>query len=256
MKSGCRSCALAAASSSALGINRRKITHTSTSRWTMPVRSSAPIALRYSASIRAWAHTKLIRQIVLTVIRTELNCSNAASFVMPAAANQRQAPSHVRFGSRLCENAKTLNRDRRSYSFKTVLVAQRAGGFNLEIELKNIILRRVSIFEFLHSQGHLQTYPAQDGVSASPLKADIANATCNVGYGPRLCENAKTLNRDRRSYSFKTVLVAQRASGFNLEIELKNIILRRVSIFEFSHSQGHKQTSDKHGSRPGLMWAS
>jgi hypothetical protein len=32
--------------------------------------------------------------------------------------------------------------------------------------------------------------------------------------------------------------VAQRASGFNLEIELKNIILRRVSIFEFLHSQG------------------
>ena len=32
MKSGCRSCALAAASSSALGINHRKITHTSTSR--------------------------------------------------------------------------------------------------------------------------------------------------------------------------------------------------------------------------------
>src|SRR5260370_10613804 len=72
MKSGCRSCALAAASSSASGINRRKITHTSTSRWAMPVRSSAPIALRYSASIRAWAHTKLIRQIVLTVTGTEL----------------------------------------------------------------------------------------------------------------------------------------------------------------------------------------
>jgi hypothetical protein len=51
----------------------------------------------------------------------------------------------------------------------------------------------------------------------------------------------KTLNRDRRSYSFKTVLVAQRASGFNLAIELKNIILRRVSIFEFSHSQGQEQ---------------
>src|SRR4029077_5347583 len=67
MKSGCRSCALAAASSSALEINHRKITHTSTSRWAMPMRSSAPTALRYSASIRAWAHTKLIRQIVLTV---------------------------------------------------------------------------------------------------------------------------------------------------------------------------------------------
>jgi hypothetical protein len=99
MKSGCRSCALAAASSSALGINRRKITHTSTSRWAMPVRSSAPIALRYSASIRAWAHTKLIRQIVLTVAGTEPNCSNAASFVMPAAANQRQAPSSRSFGA-------------------------------------------------------------------------------------------------------------------------------------------------------------
>src|SRR5712672_194612 len=96
MKSGCRSCALAAASSSALGINHRKITHTSTSRWAMPVRSSAPIALRYSASIRAWAHTKLIRQIVLTVM-TELNC--AASFVLPAAANQRQAPSSRSLGA-------------------------------------------------------------------------------------------------------------------------------------------------------------
>src|SRR5260370_34755924 len=35
----------------------------------MPVRSSAPIALHYSASIRAWAHTKLIRKIVLTNAR-------------------------------------------------------------------------------------------------------------------------------------------------------------------------------------------
>jgi hypothetical protein len=50
-----------------------------------------------------------------------------------------------------------------------------------------------------------------------------------------LCEKAKTLNRDRRSCSSKTVLVAHRARGFNLEIELKNIILRRVSIFEFLH---------------------
>jgi|SRR3981081_4333046 hypothetical protein len=56
-------------------------------------RANAPIAPRYSASIRAWAHTKLIRQIVLTVTGTELKSSNAASFVMPAAANQRQAPS-------------------------------------------------------------------------------------------------------------------------------------------------------------------
>src|ERR1700682_1629725 len=65
----------------------------------MPVRSFAPIALRYSASIRAWAHTKLIRQIVLTVTGTELKSSNAASFVMPAAANQRQAPSSRSLGA-------------------------------------------------------------------------------------------------------------------------------------------------------------
>ena len=64
-----------------------------------------------------------------------------------------------------------------------------------------------------------------------------------LGVQTRSCENAKTLNRDRRSYSSKTVFVAQRASGFNLEIELKNIILRRASIFEFLHSQGHFQTS-------------
>src|SRR5213080_1344850 len=51
-------------------IGCRKITHTSTSIWAMPVRSSAPIALRYSVSIR-WAHTKLIRQIVLSVTWTE-----------------------------------------------------------------------------------------------------------------------------------------------------------------------------------------
>ena len=68
--------------------------------------------------------------------------------------NTKAKAANVRYGSWLCENAKPLNRDRRSYSSKTVLVAQRANGFDLEIELKNIILRRVSIFEFLHSQGH------------------------------------------------------------------------------------------------------
>ena len=50
-----------------IGDSRRKITRTSISIWAMPVRSSAPIALRYSVSIQAWAHMKLIRQIVFTV---------------------------------------------------------------------------------------------------------------------------------------------------------------------------------------------
>jgi hypothetical protein len=76
----------------------------------------------------------------------------------------------------------------------------------------------------------------------NPDPATRHRATSLVGFGSWLCENAKTLNRDRRTCSSKTVLVAQRASGFNLEIELKNIILRRVSIFEFLHSQGHQRT--------------
>ena len=87
MKLGCRSFALAAASLNALGLSRRKITRTSTSIWAISVRSSAPIALRYFVSIRAWAHMKLIRQIVLTVTWTELKSRNAASLVMLAAAN-------------------------------------------------------------------------------------------------------------------------------------------------------------------------
>jgi hypothetical protein len=73
----------------------------------------------------------------------------------PAATTAKNA--HVRSGSWLCENAKTLNRDRRSYSSETALVAQRASGLNFEVELENIILRRVSIFEFLHSQGQQRT---------------------------------------------------------------------------------------------------
>jgi hypothetical protein len=82
-----------------------------------------------------------------------------------------------RYGSWLCENAKTLNRDRRTCSSKTDLVAQRASGFNLEIELKNIILRRVSIFEFLHSQGHVWTAPGWQGLS-SRFAALVGAAMC------------------------------------------------------------------------------
>jgi hypothetical protein len=60
-KSGCQWSALVATSSSASGISRRKITHTSTSISATPAKLSAPIALRYSVSIRPWVHAKLIR---------------------------------------------------------------------------------------------------------------------------------------------------------------------------------------------------
>jgi hypothetical protein len=39
------------------------------------------------------------------------------------------------------------------------------------------------------------------------------------------------------------VVVAQRASGFNLEIELKNIILRRVSILSFYTARANRRHS-------------
>jgi hypothetical protein len=92
---------------------------------------------------------------------------------------------YVRSGwSWLCENAKTLNRDRRTCSSKTVLVAQRASGFNLEIELKNIILRRVSIFEFLHSQGQSRRFAPPPVTSGLPPEADAVTAGRQVSKVP------------------------------------------------------------------------
>ena len=103
----------------------------------------------------------IARQYAQVEIKRGLYCPRLPAVRLPT----------VRFGSWLCENAKTLNRDRRSYSSKTVLVAQRASGFNLEIELKNIILRRVSNFEFLHSQGQTQKSGRATGKSALPPRA-------------------------------------------------------------------------------------
>src|SRR5262249_11895910 len=60
----------------------------------------------------------------------------------------------------------------------------------------------------------------------------------NVAYGSWLCENAKTLERDRTSYSSKTDLALKLASNFNLDDELKNAILAVFRSFAFLHSQG------------------
>jgi hypothetical protein len=58
---------------------------------------------------------------------------------------------------------------------------------------------------------------------------------------PRLCENAKAINRDRTSYSFKTVSSAHIASAFNFEIAIKNIVLVALRTFEFSHGLGQNR---------------
>jgi hypothetical protein len=55
---------------------------------------------------------------------------------------------HFRNGSWLWKNANRLKRDRISYSSKTALVVQHAIQFNLEVELKNIILVTFRYFEF------------------------------------------------------------------------------------------------------------
>jgi len=59
-----------------------------------------------------------------------------------------------------------------------------------------------------------------------------------------MCENAKAINRDRTSQSFKSVLGARIASAFNFEIKLKNIILVTLRTFEFSHGLGPTRTFD------------
>ena len=66
--------------------------------------------------------------------------------------------SKDRYGSWLCKNAKRLKRDRISYSSKTALAVQHAIEFNLEVELKNIILVAFRYFEFLHNQGQSRRF--------------------------------------------------------------------------------------------------
>jgi hypothetical protein len=71
--------------------------------------------------------------------------------------------------------------------------------------------------------------------------AQICRFSIDVRFGSWLCENAKTLERDRRSYSSKTVLALKLANAFNLDDELKNVILVVFRSFAFLHSQGHKR---------------
>jgi hypothetical protein len=75
-----------------------------------------------------------------------------------------------------------------------------------------------------------------------PVALRSSRLSVNFRFGPSPCENAKTLDRDRTSYSFNAALAAQIASPFNFEIEPENIILVALRVFEFSHSLGHQPT--------------
>jgi hypothetical protein len=65
----------------------------------------------------------------------------------------------------------------------------------------------------------------------------------DVSNGSSLCENARTLDRDRTSYSFSAALAAQGAGLFDFRIEPENTILVALRVFEFSHSLGHFRKS-------------
>jgi hypothetical protein len=64
-----------------------------------------------------------------------------------------------------------------SYSSKTALVVQHAIEFNLEVELKNIILVAFRYFEFLHSQGQSRKSRHVRAMSVSLSGADFVQTS-------------------------------------------------------------------------------
>jgi hypothetical protein len=106
------------------------------------------------------------------------------------------------------------------------------------------LLARACFSGWLRTARWLVVAPAPrqiDPARPKPCCTQYANVCC----GSWLCENAKTLNRDRRSYSSKTALGLQFASAFNLEIKLENVILVAFRLFAFLHSQGQTRTSTR-----------
>jgi hypothetical protein len=93
-----------------------------------------------------------------------------------------------------------------------------------------------------HQAGHQSRVLPSFGVP-QPGRHNWSLTGPGVRSGSRLCENTKAINRDRTSYSFKTVSCAHIASAFNFEIEIKNIILVALRTFEFSHGLDPNRTS-------------
>jgi hypothetical protein len=57
---------------------------------------------------------------------------------------------------------------------------------------------------------------------------------------PRPCENAKTLDYDRRSHLYSAALDAHITCRFSFEIDFQNFILVALRAFVFSHSHCRK----------------
>ena len=104
---------------------------------------------------------------------------------------------YVSYGSWLCENAKLLDDDRRSYSSKTALGHQLAIAFNFKIELKNVILVAFRTFSFSHSQGQTRKCPRLHGTSVVPSRADVVRPPQHVRLVP-LPEVLRLIRSPRR----------------------------------------------------------
>ena len=80
----------------------------------------------------------------------------------------------------MCENAKTLDGDRRSYASKTVLALKVASTLNL----KNVILAAFRSFAFLYRQGHSRHFCPVPQTFAYPLTAAGKQTSTNRRLGP------------------------------------------------------------------------
>jgi hypothetical protein len=99
--------------------------------------------------------------------------------------DRHQPMRWVGSGSWLCENAKTRDGDRRSYSSKTALTVKRASELNLPNDPKNVILAAFQSFAFLHSQGHSRRPDRVPTTSALLLKTDIVTVRWHVSNVPQ-----------------------------------------------------------------------
>ena len=141
------------------------------------------------------ASTKAVRGKMTAELRSSAMSSRLLmDFLSEAASILRLSPIHrvaqanqltyVSNGSWLCENAKALNRNRRSYSSKTVPGVQFENTFDLEIELKNVILVAFRFFAFLHNQGHSRPKSTIQVTSAYPLRAEVQRTSLMVRFVP------------------------------------------------------------------------
>jgi hypothetical protein len=91
------------------------------------------------------------------------------------------------------------------------------------IAANNATLKHILSTSFPQDSNQRHDYGLPPAIASGPVvpwHGEVASGTprkTSFRFGSWLCEKAKTLNRDRRSYSSKTVLVAHRASGFNLK---------------------------------------